>query len=206
MTWLVPAGVGRRKARLEKIKSGREKKKKNNTSISYIRPRHCHHPPDTEGSEINVAAAPKIERWPPSEQDAGRQCGNKHRSPRSGRVISVAPLDLQEWTPIHCCCWLPAGRGTHTHTERKTKVWTHLRTLPMGGRQEWDGVHLLEVDMTESQLPHGVRRNFSFIYLFLFFWKVLLVFLKVLFPPVANTLKLKLVVCVCECECVFTRA
>lgn len=34
------------------------------------------------------------------------------------RVISVAPPDLQELTPIHSSDRLPAGKGTHTETQK----------------------------------------------------------------------------------------
>lgn len=57
------------------------------------------------------------------------------------RVISVAPPDLQESTPIHSSARLPAGKGTHTETRQKKKTCTHLRALPIDHHWEWDAFH-----------------------------------------------------------------
>lgn len=69
---------------------------------------------DTEGSEINLAAAPEIEHEPPLEQT--QAVWEQAEVTVVSRVISGAPPDLQELTPIHLSNCLSAGKGTHTET------------------------------------------------------------------------------------------
>lgn len=71
------------------------------------------------------------------------------------RVISVAPPDLQELTPIHLSNCLSAGKGTHTETREKKKqkkTGTHLQALPIDNQSEW-GVFHLEKLTVASEMP-----------------------------------------------------
>lgn len=75
---------------------------------------------DTEGSEINLAAAPKIERKPPLEQDAGCvRTSRGHCGQQSYFCSTTGPPRID----AHSFIRLPASRVGDTHRDTK-KAYT----------------------------------------------------------------------------------
>lgn len=98
------------------LRQGSRKKKKKG--------RHQLHPAtslspsqDTEGTEINLAAAPKIEHEPPLEQDVGCvRTSRGHRGQQSYFCSTTGPPGMD----AHSFIGLPASRG-RAHTQRNKK-------------------------------------------------------------------------------------
>lgn len=73
---------------------------------------------DTEGSEINLTAAPKIEHGPPLEQDAGCVGTSRGHCGQQSYFCSATGPPGVDANPFATDC-LPAGWNTHTHRYRK---------------------------------------------------------------------------------------
>lgn len=77
---------------------------------------------DTEGSEINLAAAPKIEHGPPLEQDAG--CVGTSRG-HCGQQSYFCSATGPPGVDAHSFIRLPASREGDTHGDTKKCVHTY---------------------------------------------------------------------------------
>lgn len=94
---------------------------------------------DTEGSEINLAAAPKIEQGPPLEQDAGCVGTSRgHCGQQSYFCSATGPPGVDAHSFIR-----PPAIGAGGHRRRRA----HLRPPPM------DDFHSMNLTVTASQLP-----------------------------------------------------
>lgn len=83
---------------------------------------------DTEGSEINLAAAPKIEHEPPLEQDAGF-AGSGHCGQQSYFCSATGPAGVD----AHSFIQLPVNGEGDTHRDAQ-KLCAHLQALPTDSR------------------------------------------------------------------------
>lgn len=106
------------------LASGKEGKKKKS--------RHQLHPAtsvspsqDTEGSEINLAAAPKIEHQPPLEQDAG--CVGTSRG-HCGQQSYFCSATGPPGVDAHSFIQLPVSREGDTHRDAQKKINVYTPT------------------------------------------------------------------------------
>lgn len=124
------------------------KKKKEAAGISYtmsVSPSQ-----DTEGSEINLAAAPKIEHGPPLEQDA--DCvgtGRGHCGQQSYFCCATGPLGVD----AHSFIRLPASRLGDTRRDTHALKKYTLHALPVDHQQECDMLYLVKFTVKVSELP-----------------------------------------------------
>lgn len=100
------------------LASGKQGKKKGHqlhpaTSLSLSQ--------DIEGSEINLAAAPKIEHRPPLEQDAG--CVGTSRG-HCGQQSYFCSATGPPGVDAHSFIWLPASRVGDTHRDKNVHTPT----------------------------------------------------------------------------------
>lgn len=106
--------------------------------IKLKKSRHQLHPAtslslsqDTEGSEINLAAAPKIEHGPPLEQDAGCVGTSRgHSGQRSYFCSATGPPGVD----AHSFIRLPASREGDTHRDTLEKKNAYTPTSSANGR------------------------------------------------------------------------
>lgn len=105
-------------------------------------------PGDTEGTEINLAAAPKIEHGAPLEQDAGSVGTSRgHRGQQSYFWSATGPPGAD----AHSFIRLPASGAGDTHED--TKKRTHLHALPVDDPSAWDTSRLMDLPATASEMP-----------------------------------------------------
>lgn len=130
------------------LRKGSRKKKKEAAGISYttsVSPSQ-----DTEGSEINLAAAPKIEHGPPLEQDA--DCvgtGRGHCGQQSYFCCATGPLGVD----AHSFIRLPASRLGDTRRDTHALKKYTLHALPVDHQQECDMLYLVKFTVKVSELP-----------------------------------------------------
>lgn len=130
------------------LRKGSRGKKKEAAGISYttsVSPSQ-----DTEGSEINLAAAPKIEHGPPLEQDA--DCvgtGRGHCGQQSYFCCATGPLGVD----AHSFIRLPASRLGDTRRDTHTLKKCTLHALPVDHQQECDMLYLVKFTVKVSELP-----------------------------------------------------
>lgn len=153
------------------LRKGSRKKKKEAAGISYtmsVSPSQ-----DTEGSEINLAAAPKIEHGPPLEQDA--DCvgtGRGHCGQQSYFCCATGPLGVD----AHSFIRLPASRLGDTRRDTHALKKYTLHALPVDHQQECDMLYLVKFTVKVSELPllfflsPGDICVFSFLYECIYTW------------------------------------
>lgn len=110
------------------LASGKEgKKKKGKKSRHQLHPATSVSPSqDTEGSEINLAAAPKIEHQPPLEQDAG--CVGTSRG-HCGQQSYFCSATGPPGVDAHSFIQLPVSREGDTHRDAQKKKCVHTYKL-----------------------------------------------------------------------------